>query len=470
MSLTKVSFSMINGEMFNVLDFGAVGDGSTNNNASIQAAIDAAEANNGGSVYFPDGVYLLTTGITVLANDVSLIFDTGASINWAGSATGTIITVSNGTNQFRNNIENLRITHTTVMTGGTALKLDAVNTFNINNIQIDGAFNAISLTGGAGIIQNVQLTNSAAGGIVVDLINVGDFYLENGTIQGPIGAQPAYAILVRKAAICNIKNIDAFQSGEGLRVDPAGPDAVDHLNVNECHFEGGTYGIALVGAGAINWARINNSGAPINTFSGIYVAPVVANSVHFYGCYAYLNGLRGMHLVSGSYEDVIIESCVFTGNSQTTSGLYSGLSANGNLNNYRVTNCRSGQISGLGGTSPNSQYAGFDIGAGSNSNIIVADNDFRQNVSATFVDGSTSGTQRTITDNIGYITSNGAVSAAIASGGTIAHGLSTTPEFVTVVPISGSGATDLTISFDATNITVAFGGGLNTQFSWSASA
>jgi hypothetical protein len=177
-----------------------------------------------------------------------------------------------------------------------------------------------------------------------------------------------------------------------------------------------------------------------------------------------------MHLVSGSYEDVIIESCVFTGNSQTTSGLYSGLSANGNLNNYRVTNCRSGQISGLGGTSPNSQYAGFDIGAGSNSNIIVADNDFRLNVSATFIDSSTSGTSRIVKDNIGYVTSNGGVSSAIASGGTISHGLSTTPKFVTVVPLSGSGATDLTVSFNATNITVTFGGGVNTQFSWSASA
>ena len=106
MSLTKVSFSMINGQMFNVLDFGAVGDGVTDDSAAIQAAIDEAEANNGGNIYFPVGIYKLTTGLTILADDVSLIFETGASIDWAGSATGTIITVSNGSIQFRNNIEN----------------------------------------------------------------------------------------------------------------------------------------------------------------------------------------------------------------------------------------------------------------------------------------------------------------------------------------------------------------------------
>ena len=55
MSLTKVSYSMIEGTPANVLDFGAVGDGVTNDTAAIQAALDASDI-----VYFPDGVYLIT--------------------------------------------------------------------------------------------------------------------------------------------------------------------------------------------------------------------------------------------------------------------------------------------------------------------------------------------------------------------------------------------------------------------------
>jgi len=52
-------------ERRNVLDFGAVGDGVTDDSAEIQAAIDAAEADGGGTVYFPAGVYLIGTKLTV---------------------------------------------------------------------------------------------------------------------------------------------------------------------------------------------------------------------------------------------------------------------------------------------------------------------------------------------------------------------------------------------------------------------
>lgn len=45
---------------FNVMDYGATGDGSTNDTAAIQAAIDAAETDGGGTVYFPVGVYVVS--------------------------------------------------------------------------------------------------------------------------------------------------------------------------------------------------------------------------------------------------------------------------------------------------------------------------------------------------------------------------------------------------------------------------
>lgn len=44
---------------FNVLDYGATGDGTTDDTVAIQAAIDAAAAAGGGVIYFPSSVYVV---------------------------------------------------------------------------------------------------------------------------------------------------------------------------------------------------------------------------------------------------------------------------------------------------------------------------------------------------------------------------------------------------------------------------
>lgn len=71
MPLTKVSYSMIKGATHNILDYGAVGDGTTDDTAAIQAALDAAGAAGGGEVYVPAGSYVVST-LTMKYNNVRL--------------------------------------------------------------------------------------------------------------------------------------------------------------------------------------------------------------------------------------------------------------------------------------------------------------------------------------------------------------------------------------------------------------
>jgi len=72
MALTKAHNRMIADAAVNVKDFGAVGDGTTDDTTAIQAAIDSVST-NGGHVYFPAGTYNCTTiVITGQANNILL--------------------------------------------------------------------------------------------------------------------------------------------------------------------------------------------------------------------------------------------------------------------------------------------------------------------------------------------------------------------------------------------------------------
>ncbi len=52
-------------QVFDVHEFGAVGDGRADDAGALQAALNAAAANGGGIVYLPPGSYLINTGLTI---------------------------------------------------------------------------------------------------------------------------------------------------------------------------------------------------------------------------------------------------------------------------------------------------------------------------------------------------------------------------------------------------------------------
>lgn len=92
MALTKVSFSMIEGAQYNVLDYGAVADGVTDDGAAIQAAVDAAFAAGGGTVYAPAGTYLLASYTSAPYYTVKA----RSNVSVVGDGPTTIFKIANG--------------------------------------------------------------------------------------------------------------------------------------------------------------------------------------------------------------------------------------------------------------------------------------------------------------------------------------------------------------------------------------
>ena len=147
MSLTKVTYSMINGPVFNVKDFGAVGNGSTDDTAAINAAIEAAFAIGGGTVVFMPVTYAILTTVKVRSN-VTLDL-CGATLQRIGTnktfnivqnytynpatAIDTRIAIINGT--IAGNVTNDVATQDHLAVGGNIF-LYGVSIFRIENIRL----------------------------------------------------------------------------------------------------------------------------------------------------------------------------------------------------------------------------------------------------------------------------------------------------------------------------------------------
>ncbi len=64
--------------MFNVRDFGAIGDGITLDTAAVQAAVDTCNEKGGGTVFFPEGTYVL--GTVHFKSNVEIHISKGATV------------------------------------------------------------------------------------------------------------------------------------------------------------------------------------------------------------------------------------------------------------------------------------------------------------------------------------------------------------------------------------------------------
>ena len=68
-------YTSVTGQFFDVTEYGAVGDGVTDDTDAVVAAVNAAEENLGGVVYLPAGQYVLTSTIEISVSSITLLGD-----------------------------------------------------------------------------------------------------------------------------------------------------------------------------------------------------------------------------------------------------------------------------------------------------------------------------------------------------------------------------------------------------------
>lgn len=142
---------------YNVRDYGAVGDGVTDDTSAIDGALAAVEAVGGGVLYFPKGNYLTTgnhsldAAITVLGDGASTYFDedvelTAVTVITCTSATNVLFIANSFGCNFRDFVARCTAASPTA---GAAIRLNEGDLVHMQNLSIMSFYDDIYVADGA---------------------------------------------------------------------------------------------------------------------------------------------------------------------------------------------------------------------------------------------------------------------------------------------------------------------------------
>jgi hypothetical protein len=176
---------------YDVTSYGAKGDGNTDDTAAIQSTIDAAVANNGGTIYLPRGTYVISDELVIGSN---------LTVKGDGRDTTTIKTEQQG--------------------GGSQFPGSMITGTDVGNIHLEG-FSMI----GPGI-------NSAAGTMLYfDRSNAGN--VPNITVESVFGEGfSGTAFAINTPIMCGFRNLKVQRvAGSGISMFNGGTS----LNFDQCY-------------------------------------------------------------------------------------------------------------------------------------------------------------------------------------------------------------------------------------------
>ena len=130
-----------------VKDFGATGNGTTDDTAAIQAAINSV-ASSGGTVFLPTGIYKVISTLNIQSSYVSLVGDgRGATIIRSASATNDVIYLQglSSPGVYNNTLRDFDIRFSVTRTAGNAIRMYRANQIIVERVNIDAAWNCFNL-------------------------------------------------------------------------------------------------------------------------------------------------------------------------------------------------------------------------------------------------------------------------------------------------------------------------------------
>ena len=309
-TLVAASFGWIN-----VKDYGAVGNGSTDDTTAIANAA-AVIPSTGGVLFFPPGTYLVSSAITI--TNPTLVLGSGGSVNrdFATGAATEIVTASGSNTVFLVAGPNIgfrdlfiHCTAASAPTAGAAITVtsatNAGDNLRLEDVYISGFYRGVDISyGSEWLLHNVRIVNPVVAGLRIENIAVPDG--TDATISdcwimaGPRTTSTSSAIIWRQGNGLRISNLKvnagaaaywgAGNWGYGMTIDVERSYGGTQIQITNSSFEGiqhhGIVG-AFSGAGTnyftdflISNSEIASNGADDDSY-GLVFTSVTAGSIDF---------------------------------------------------------------------------------------------------------------------------------------------------------------------------------------------
>lgn len=379
-----------------VTDFGAEGDGETDDSESFQAAHDQLPS-DGGVIVIPGGRFWRVESTIKITKPVTIM--------GSGSSPSTLMRSTNLSSNFfhfdaeSSSLQNLRIigVGAQTSTSGTFAVTTTTNAsrFYVSNVQILNVNSGISLLSNLFSVAHTEIRNinSPSGvGIEIDQSGVSDGVglISSTVIQNADDDEPYAGVNFKHAIGILVSDSQFMQCGHSVVMAPLSGKSVSSVKFVNVYFDTSNDGGLLIsnsGGGYVqritvgdSWLSSCKNGSGLRIVTGSSVDGIRIADSEFYDS---LNGIQVDDSVT--LQNLEVEACVFAGNTEADISMGNGAS------NWSVRNCRSGTSGGFG-KSENGLYINSNC-----SNFMVTNNDLHE-----ITDSSYPSSNVIIRNNLGW--------------------------------------------------------------------
>jgi hypothetical protein len=395
-------------DIFSVKDFGAVGDGVTNDRTAIQAAINAAGAAGGGEVYFPAGTYLLNSGISWTSNFVHLVgAGQGATKIVANFATGNVISVGSSVAVTSTpSIKKMSFRSNVVRTSGAGILFTQTFNGSIDDVTFDNDspsnyYIDIQIDGYADNFINslnrvVCRGNNAYAAIVIGQNGsvVQDVFISNTVIGGH-----SFGIIAYNLSGLYMNDIDVIQCSTGFLSYPGVGQYCSGFFLNGVLCDGCTtngWQIYTNGGDCTIWVMTNcegNYNGTTTSHSGLVISPGAGtiDGINLVNHQAVLNSGDGILLLGGTNITISNPQCA--SNSTASSSAKHGIEIAAGVSYFSVMGGSSGAAFSRAG---NTQGYGVLVNTGASNYYNIIGVLVNGNIIGGVGDGGSGGTKNVL--------------------------------------------------------------------------